>query len=53
MKAPEWAQWYAYSVIKDRWLEAEKSIMEDPEWACRYVRNVIKDRWPEEYIMKD
>jgi hypothetical protein len=50
-----WLYCYAKDVIKTRWPEAEKFIMEDPRQACFYAEQVIKGRWPEaeEYIIKN
>lgn len=49
---PPRAFWYAYMVIKGRWIEAEEYILQDPEWAYDYARSVIKrlegeSRWLE------
>ena len=55
---------YARDIIKGRWKEAEKYIMEDPSWACSYAKKVINMgkqpeeemiRWKEaeKYIMED
>jgi hypothetical protein len=46
-KAPYWACWYAYNVIRGRWPEAEATIASDPCCAYWYAHNVIKGRWPE------
>ena len=47
--------WHAFEVIKDRWPEAEPTIMQDPGFAYCYAENVIGGRWPEAepIIMKD
>jgi len=52
---PWQAYYYARDVIKDRWPEAEPTIMQHPGWACAYARDVIGDRWPEAepIIMRD
>jgi hypothetical protein len=46
---------YAYYVIKGRWLEAEETIKKDPKHAVFYAMNVIKDRWieAENIILKE
>ena len=47
--------WHAFEVIKDRWPEAEPTIMQDPGGACYYAEYVIGGRWPEAepYIIED
>jgi len=53
-KSPEHAYLYAQNIIKDKWPDGEKTILDhmDPEWIFKYAKNVIKhlsrlDRWPE------
>ncbi|MBW1996319.1 MAG: hypothetical protein JRI77_18035 [Deltaproteobacteria bacterium] len=47
-KAPRWAYWYAYNVIRGRWPEAyEDIIMGDFRFAILYICNVEKLYWPE------
>lgn len=54
-KAPEWMVWYAYTVIKGRWKEAEEYIIKDYFQAYHYAITVLKGRWKEaeEYFMRD
>jgi hypothetical protein len=48
MKDPEWVYYYAHNVIRDRWPEAEPTIMKDPEWAFWYAHQIMKDpKWAE------
>ena len=50
---PRWLYFYAYNIIKERWLEAEKYIKKNPHWTCWYAYDIIKGRWSEaEEIIK-
>jgi len=52
---PNYAWFYAWGVIKGRWMEAEEVIKSDPGWACNYAKYAIRGRWieAEEIIKKD
>jgi hypothetical protein len=49
MNDPEVSYEYARDVLKGRWLEGEKNILEleDPDIIINYAREIIKGRWTE------
>ena len=45
---PDWMVYYAANIIKGRWLEAEKFILNgEPVCIMDYIRFVVKGRWDE------
>jgi hypothetical protein len=46
LKSPDWAEKYAWAVVRGRWKEAEKVIAKDADASIRYALNTLKGRFP-------
>lgn len=46
-KCPYWLYWYTYNVLKERWSEAEPTILKSSFHSYFYAKDIIKGRWPE------
>lgn len=53
-RAPYWAFWYAYNVLKHRWVEGEDIICRSPHFIYQYSKDVIRGPWleGEEFLKK-